>query len=277
MKAGDARVLVTGASGGIGRATVEALLRAGAAVLVSGRAPDRLATLAPDLRRCTGAAAERGDGHAADLTRAAHVAALARRAEGFGVDVVVHAAGMPAFGRLESAAPGDLERLLATNLLAPMLLTRELLPHLRQRPRAQVMFVGSALGRLALPGFSAYSASKFGLRGFAEALRRELASTGVRVQYLGPRSTRTGFNDAAVEAYNRATGTTMDDAATVAAAVLRLLESEAAERYLGWPETLAVRLNGLAPARLDAAFARHRRSLDALDPVDPPSLLVPHP
>lgn len=278
MKARDARVLVTGASGGIGQASVEALLRAGAAVMLSGRSPERLAALARDLRQRTGAVAGQVPWHAADLTRPADVAPLARAAERFDANAVVHAAGMPAFGRLESAAAGELERLLATNLLAPMQLTRELLPHLRRRACAHVLFVGSALGRLGLPGFSAYSATKFGLRGFAEALRRELAGTGVRVQYLGPRSTRTGFNDAAVEAYHRDTGTAMDDAATVAAALLRLLESEAAERFLGWPEKLAVRLNGLAPARLDCAFARHRRSLDALDPVaEPPSIVVTHP
>ena len=138
--------------------------------------------------------------------------------------------------------------MLDTNLLAPMLLTQALLPHLRAMPRAQVIFVGSALGRIGLPGFSVYSASKFGLRGFAEALRRELGDSRVRVQYLGPRSTRTAFNDAAVEAYNRATGTAMDPPEGWPQALLRLLESERAERFLGFPETLAVRLNGLAPA-----------------------------
>jgi short-subunit dehydrogenase len=143
-----------------------------------------------------------------------------------------------------------------------MLLTRALLPHLRSLPRAQILFIGSVLGRLGLPGFSAYSASKFGLRGFAEALRRELGDSSVRVQYLGPRSTHTAFNDAAVEAYNRATGTAMDDPQIVADALLRLLHDDhCAERFIGWPEKFAVRLNALVPTCLDAAFARHRRSL----------------
>jgi short-subunit dehydrogenase len=142
-----------------------------------------------------------------------------------------------------------------------MLLTRALLPHLLAQPRAQVVCVGSALGRIGLPGFSAYSASKFGLRGFAEALRRELADSSVRVQYLGPRSTRTAFNDAGVEAYNRATGTAMDTPERVARALVELLRSERPERFLGYPETLAVRLNGLVGPWLDGAFARHRRSL----------------
>lgn len=151
--------------------------------------------------------------------------------------------------------------MLATNLLAPMLLTRALLPQLQSQREARVLNVGSALGRLGLPGYAAYSASKFGLRGFSEALRRELAGTPVRVQYLAPRATDTGFNDARVEAYNRATQTRSDSPEVVADAALRLLASGAAERFLGFPEALAVRINGLVPAWLDRAFGRHNDAL----------------
>jgi short-subunit dehydrogenase len=81
------------------------------------------------------------------------------------------------------------------------------------------------------------------------------------VQYLGPRGTRTGFNDAAVAAYNQATGAATDAPDVAARALVRLLESGAAERFLGFPERLVVRLNGLAPALLDGAFAKHRSCL----------------
>jgi short-subunit dehydrogenase len=196
--------------------------------------------------------------------------------------VVVHNAGVPSFGRLESLVTADIQRVLHTNLLAPMLLTQAMLPHLRRLSQAQVICVGSALGRIGLPGFSVYSASKFGLRGFAEALRRELGDSTVRIQYLGPRSTRTGFNSAEVETYNRATGAATDTPQQVALALLELLESEAAERYLGFPEKLAVRLNGLAPSLLDSAFDRHRNSLPtaslhSASPVqsNPPRTLTP--
>eukprot|EP01036_Dinobryon_divergens_P050448 gene50448-67562_t len=158
-----------------------------------------------------------------------------------------------------------MRQLVETNLLAPMLLTQALLPHLLAQPRAQLVCIGSALGRIGLPGFAAYSATKFGLRGFAEALRRELAGSPVLVQYLGPRSTHTGFNDAGVQAYNRATGTAMDPPQRVAAALLRLIEGEQPERFVGFPESLAVRLNGLAGPWLDGAFDKHRRSLPPLE------------
>jgi short-subunit dehydrogenase len=99
--------------------------------------------------------------------------------------------------------------------------------------------------------------------GFAEALRRELADTAVRVQYLGPRTTRTKFNSQAVNDYNRATGTASDEPETVAAALVRMLEDESALCLLGFPEKLAARINGCAPALLDGAFVKHRQQLSA--------------
>lgn len=263
MKVGDARVLLTGASGGIGRAMAHALFHSGAAVMLVGRSMPALTALTHDACGPLEASPDRVRCHAADLCDPAAIDELRDAALTWDANVVVHNAGVPSFGRLESLGPADIQRVLNTNLLAPMLLTQALLPHLRRLPQAQVICVGSALGRIGLPGFSVYSASKFGLRGFAEALRRELGDSTVRIQYLGPRSTRTGFNSADVETYNRATGAATDAPQSVAFELLKLLESEAAERYLGFPEKLAVRLNGLAPSLLDGAFDRHRNSLPA--------------
>lgn len=262
MKARDARVLLTGATGGIGQAAAAALVRAGAAVMLQGRSPARLAAQARALQQ--GAADHAVAWHADDLAQADALPALADAAASWGCNVVVHNAGVPGFGRLEAMGADDMQQVLQLNLLAPMLLTQALLAHLRGQREARVIFVGSVLGRLGLPGYSVYGASKFGLRGFAEALRRELADGPVGVQYLGPRSTRTAFNDDAVTAYNQATGTAMDAPEVAARALVQLLESGAAERFLGFPERLAVRLNGLAPALLDGAFAKHRNSLPSV-------------
>jgi short-subunit dehydrogenase len=254
MKTADARVLLTGAAGGIGRAMLLRLADAGARVTGVGRGePPPGLPLAGWVRADLGAA----DGIEA-------VAQAARRAD---VNLVIHAAGRPGFGALDALAPADIAQAVQLNLIAPMLLTRALLPALRRQPHAQIVFVGSALGRIGLPGFSVYGASKAGLHGFAEALRRELADSQVRVQMLAPRGTRTGFNDAAVERYNAETGAAMDPPEVVAAALLRLIESEAAERYIGFPERFAVRLNAGLGAWLDGAFARHRRSLAATRPA----------
>lgn len=285
MKTTAMRVLLTGASGGIGQAMAQRLRAAGAAVLGVGRgerpvqdvdATSQRATLVASegstrsAAQCApegmarGTTADVSDWVQADLTTADAVARIAEAAAAWRANVVVHAAGLPAFGAMARTPSGQMQAVLQTNLLAPMSLTQALLPHLLRQPEAQVVFVGSALGRIGVPGFSVYGASKAGLHGFAEALRRELAGTTVRVKTLGPRSTRTGFNGSAVEAFNLATGTAMDRPEAVADALLRLLEGGRAERFLGFPERLAVRLNGALGAWLDNGFSKHRRHLDTL-------------
>jgi short-subunit dehydrogenase len=248
MKLAQARVLLTGASGGIGQAMQAELLKAGATVCGVGRhAPP--------------AGQDPGHWVQADLAQPAGVAAVAQAAARMRANVVVHAAGVPGFGPLEELAPEDMAAVLQANLLTPMVLAQALRQHLHTLPQAQLVFVGSALGRIGLPGFSVYGASKAGLHGFAEALRREWAGGPVRVQILGPRSTRTPCNGAAVLAYTRATGTAMDSPERVATALCQLVESEAAERFIGFPERLAVRINGVLGGAMDGSFARHRHCL----------------
>ena len=272
MRCSEARVLLTGAGGGIGESAATLLVKSGGSVMLVGRSPARLAAQARTLVRECNVPRLRVEWYAADLTRTSSLAGIAEVAAGWGCNVVVHGAGVPAFGRLESIGATDMAQVLHLNLLVPMLLTQALLPHLRSLPQAQVICLGSVLGRLGLPGFSVYSASKFGLRGFAESLRRELGDTRVRVQYLGPRSTRTAFNSRAVQSYNESTGTVMDKPEVAARALIELLESGAPECFLGFPEKLAVRLNGLAPSLLDGAFDKHRRSLPPAAQPQPPNL-----
>jgi short-subunit dehydrogenase len=250
MKLAQARVLLTGASGGIGQAMAAELRRSGAQVMGVGRG-----------------AGNSGEDHVqADLTTSDGVAAVALASARWKPNVVVHAAGVSGFGALAEVAPARMAAVLQTNLLAPMLLTQALLPQLLAQPQAQMVFVGSALGRIGVPGFSVYGASKSGLHGFAEALRRELAGGPVQVQILAPRSTRTLLNDAAVMAYNQATGTATDPPQLVAEALCTLIESEAAERFIGFPERLAVRINGLLGAGMDGSFTRHRLCLAQTQP-----------
>ena len=249
MKPAEARVLLTGASGGIGRAMAAHLRAAGAQVTGVGRGAAAPASLALDAWV------------QADLATPEGVQAVAQAAARQRCNVVVMAAGLPCFGALGDVPAAQAAAVLQANLLAPVLLAQALLPQLLQLPQAQLVFVGSALGRIGVPGFSVYGASKAGLHGFAEALRRELAGSAVRVQTLAPRSTRTAFNNSAVRAFNVATGTASSSPDEVAQALLALLDSTAAERYIGMPERLAVRLNGLLGGLLDGSFTRHRRSL----------------
>lgn len=253
MKIAGTKVLLTGASGGIGRAMAARLASAGAQVVGVGRgeAPAGL-----PLHRWV----------CADLATPQGRVAVVEAAQSEAVAVVIHAAGVPAFGALQAQSVAAMETVLQMNLLVPMALAQALGPHLQRQPQARMVFIGSVLGRIGVPGFSVYGASKSGLNGFAEALRREWAETSVRVQVLNPRSTRTPFNGAAVERFNRDTGTASDAPEVVAEALLRLIESDAAQRNVGFPERLAVPLNALLGAGLDGSFARHRRSLPATAP-----------
>jgi len=252
------RVLLTGASGGIGSAFLKALAGEGMRTMGVARHP-------PVATDAAGAPSRKPSvvWQQADLTRAEDIARVAGAATAWAADTVVHAAGVAAFGAVEDLSPEQAAAVLQINLWSPMVLTQALLPHLKSLPEARIVFVGSALGRIGVPGSALYGASKAGLHRFAEALRRELSGTRVRVQWLGPRATRTAFNSPASDAFNRATGTASDPPQLVADALMALLRSGAAERHIGFPERLAVRLNGALGPWLDAGFHKHRDALIA--------------
>jgi short-subunit dehydrogenase len=262
MKAQELSVVLTGAAGGIGSALAAVLADAGAGVLLVGRRGAPLAALAESLGS---ARRQRVQALAADITVAGDRAAIRDIAAARGCNALVNNAALPCFGPFADADPQQIDAVLLTNLVAPIQLTLALLPHLRAQRQARVLNIGSATGRLGVPGFAVYGAGKFGLRGFSEALRRELADTPVRVQYLGARATGTAFNDARAEAFNRCTRTAVDAPEIVAHTALELLLSGRAEKFIGFPEALAVRLNGLAPSLLDRAFVSHRVALGAAD------------
>ena len=126
----------------------------------------------------------------------------------------------------------------------------------------RIVNIGSTLGSLGVPGFSAYGASKAALRVYTESLRRELADTHVRVQYYAPRAIDTAFNAPEVLAFNAATGSRSDAPDAVARDLVHMMRGDAPQRFVGAVEGLAVRLNGLFPKWMDKAFSKHRRALD---------------
>ncbi|MNR05659.1 putative oxidoreductase SadH [compost metagenome] len=119
-----------------------------------------------------------------------------------------------------------------------------------------VVNVGSTYGSIGYPGYASYCATKFALRGFSEALRRELADTRVSVLYVAPRATRTGMNSPAAQALNDALKANVDDPQTVAAAVIHAIAGERRDLYLGWPERFFVRLNSLLPHLVDRGLRK---------------------
>jgi short-subunit dehydrogenase len=244
-------VVLTGATGGIGAALCAALCAAGAHVYAVGRDPERLARLG------AGAGVGRVVPIEVDLAAANGPArvrdALAGRSPA--PAILVLGAAVAHFGLFAALDDAALRAQVDTNLLAPMRLVHALLPLLARAQDPAVVAIGSTFGSLAYPGFAAYSASKFGLRGFIEALGREHADGPVRFQYLSPRATRTAFNPAAVDALNSALRTAVDEPEAVAAQLLAAIERGDRRRQLGWPEKFFARLNGVFPALVDRALA----------------------
>jgi len=168
----------------------------------------------------------------------------------------VNNAGVGDFRMFDELDDAAVERLFAINAVAPIQLTRALLGHLRVQPEAAILNVGSVFGSLGYPGFAAYSATKFALRGFSEALRRELADSRIGVHYFAPRATQTDMNAAAVTAMNTELGVAMDPPAQVAIAACNLLEAGGRSAVFGWPERLFVRINALLPGVVDGSLRK---------------------
>jgi uncharacterized protein len=217
MNLGGRSVLVTGATGGIGAAAARGLAARGAMVILSGRRTEQLEALAGELG---------GRAIAADLAEPGGPERLL--ADAGDVDVLVAGAGLPASGELDSFSLAEIDRALAVNLRAPIMLARLLAPAMTARGEGHLVFVSSLSGRVAAPHSSLYSATKFGLRGFALGLRQDLAEHGVGVSCVLP-----GFvRDAGMFADSGAklppgVGTIAPD--EVAAGIVRAIERNRAE------------------------------------------------
>jgi short-subunit dehydrogenase len=172
-----ARVLLTGASGGIGNAIARALHERGASLAISGRRVDALEALKAEL-------GDRVEVLVADLAKREDVEGLPARAGD--VDVLVANAGLPGSGDLDSFTPEQIDRAIDVNLRAPMQLTHALLPGMLERGRGHLVFVSSLSGKVPAAGSTVYSATKFGLRGFGSSIHDELHGTGVGATTVFP-------------------------------------------------------------------------------------------
>ena len=261
MNLTNARVLLTGATGGIGKAIALLLSKQGASLFLTGRSAQDLELFANSIDNSFGTRPAWRD---INLGNPDQIENLASVAIEWDCNIVIHCAGTAGFGAVGDIQIDELYRLMNLNLVAPMILTQQLLPHLLNKAEAQLIFIGSVLGAIGVPGNSAYCASKFGLRGYAEALRREIDPNAIKVKYFGPRATHTDFNTQTVEEFNRMTGTHVDDPLDVADALVEFIHQDTPEKFMGYPEKFALRINGLWPSLLDGSFAKHRAAIKSL-------------
>jgi short-subunit dehydrogenase len=238
-------VLITGATGGIGHAIARAFASRGANVILTGRRAEVLEPLALEVG---GRAVTCDLGDRADVERL--VAGVGE------LDVLVANAALPASGLLTELSPDEIDRMLEVNLRAPIALARLLAPSMIERRRGHMVFISSLAGKAASPASSIYSATKFGLRGFALGLREDLREHGVGVSVVLPGFIRDAgmFAEAQVE-LPRGVGTRSPD--DVAAGVLRAVEKDVAEIEVApFGLRLGANFASVAPALAAAANRR---------------------
>jgi short-subunit dehydrogenase len=227
MELSGRTALLTGATGGLGRAIAAALASRGATLVLSGRSAEALEALAAELP---------GDGHRAVSTDLAEPGAAEKLAAEVGaVDVLIANAGLPGTGRLPDYSPEQLTGTLRVNLEAPILLARALEPAMLEQGSGHMVFVSSLSGKSATPLSSIYNATKFGLRGFALGLRADLDPLGIGVSIVSPGTIREAgmYSDSGAPPIpGLGTGTP----AQVAAAVVKAIEKNKVEVTVAPPQ-----------------------------------------
>ncbi|MFT7596345.1 MAG: short-subunit dehydrogenase [Paracoccaceae bacterium] len=256
--------LITGAGSGIGRALAIEATRLGYSVILAGRTRARLDETGD---MCPAAEVTIVT---ADVTTAQGRAAICAAVGGH-LDVLINNAGTLSVGYLSQLDDADLAQMIATNLTAPIALTRDLLPALTTA-KGRIVNIGSVFGDIAYPFFAGYSATKFGLRGFSDAIRRELSGSGIGVTYVAPRATHTAAESefsALVEPMHM----TLDSAETVASQAWAAIQSGKRECFPKGKEALFVRIQRMFPALIDnsvGAQARDPATLAALQATRKP-------
>lgn len=249
--------LVTGAGSGIGRALAIELSRRGAFVFLAGRRREPLEAARQQLVQ-----PEKCGIVVADVTRPEDRARIveAVRAKRR-LDLLFNNAGAIAAASLAETDDARLERLLATNVAAPFALCRDLLPLLHAAQKPRIVNIGSMFGDIAFPQFSAYSATKFALRGLSNALRAELAPAGIGVTYAAPRAARTG----ALPEFEHLVGPLrlrLDEPDEVARRIVAAVERGRRSVYPAGPERLFVLLSRLVPGVVERSLT-HRMPASA--------------
>lgn len=251
-------ILITGAGSGIGRALAIAFAAKGAQLILVGR---QMAPLQETARLLPGTS--RAVTISADITNPADRARVVHLCRERGaLDILVNNAGVLACGLLDDLDDAILEAMVLTNVAAPISLTRALLPMLRRSDRPRVVNIGSVFGDIGHPYFAGYCATKFALRGFSDAIRRELADDGIGVTYAAPRATDTAAANS-FRGLTAAFAMTMDPPDQVATQIVRAVEREARSVYPRGAERAFVALQRLLPQLIDYGLILKSRALRA--------------
>lgn len=245
MQLKNKRILLTGATGGIGKHMALMLARKGANLALVGRDTNKLEELTKEIISKGGNAQT----IVADFEVAGTPQQVAAQATGKlgGIDILINNAAILDFIQFEDQSAERIEQMIHTNVTAPIQLAHAVLPQFKARNQGHFVMIGSILGSLGFPHYATYCASKFAVHGFSQALRRELVDTGIGVTYIAPRGVNTPMNDAVTLAMLAKTGGNLDEPEKVAAIVVKALENEKQEVFIGQPESFFAWMNGVMP------------------------------
>lgn len=251
----DKIIVLTGASGGIGGAIARLISSHGGKLILVGRDETKLNQLNQELNHQ----------HIVvpvDLSTNYGRHKLSAQCSNIGkIDLLINNAGISHFSTFDRLSDTELTNLIQVNLTSPMLLTKILLPFLHNSETPIILNIGSVFGSIGYPCFVTYCASKFGLRGFSQALKRELQDQNVKVLYIAPRATNTTINSATVNQLNQSLGNKTDTPEKVANRVIKQLVKGSANVTIGWPEKLFVKVNALLPAVVDSSISKQLQKI----------------
>lgn len=248
-------IVITGSTGGIGRAIASKLSQLGAKLVLTGRNETKLAQLKAQL----------GEQHSyvcADLLTLSGRNTLISQAKTLQATMLINNAGMGMFSTLDDMDDARLQQIIEMNLFAPLSLIRAFLSQVMPDKSRTIVNVGSVFGNIGFPMHSGYCATKFGLRGYTEAIRRELSNTNDHILYFAPRATDTEMNSFAASDMNAQLGNKIDTPEFVANQLAKQLQSKSSRVVVGWPEKIFARLNGLVPELVDNAIAKKIKKLN---------------
>ncbi len=244
MRLKGKHVVLTGGAGGLGSRMAALMQKKGARLTIV----DRASELSFEADLITG-----------DLSTQEGIEAIGQKLQEIEPDILINLAGVQYFGPLERQDPASVVLTYMINLVAPVLLSQAVLPGMRERGRGQIVNIGSIFGSINFAHFATYSSAKAGLRGFSEALRRELEGENIGVTYIAPRAVKTPLNNETVLRYAELTRMNMDEPDKVAKKIVRAIIAGKKDVYLGFPESFFVRVNAVMPRLVDSSLAANDR------------------
>jgi len=253
------RIILTGATGGIGKELAKQLALQGCKLGLVSRSMGKLEQLATQLT------IDKKNDKKNDKANISLICADITSSEGrqqiidkmesdfHGYDMLINTAGIMDFTSFIDQSDDRIEAVFLTNVIAPMLLCKKVLPYMQVQNKGHIVNIGSTFGSIGFAWFTSYSSSKFALRGFSQALRRELAQTSVKVSYIAPRAVKTSLNSNAVYDMAKEVKMNMDKPEAVAKQIVQSIIKDHKEKYIGFPESLFIRINAIIPALVDMA------------------------